>query len=152
MISPHTLSFCCRLSHPIVLGTIIGVSLLGGIVPDLTAQQPDRIFASAARANNFSNDDLRNYAKSLMQIEPLRQSTLAEIRNVQGGPLPNLICNQPATMVGLKDAARSRFIEYCDQCKSIAARNGLSMDLFNAITESLRTDPSLKQKIRSYMY
>lgn len=152
MTTPHTLSYYCRLTRPLLLAGIASMSILGGIVPDLSAPNLDRVFASAARADDFNDETLRNYARSLLQIEPLRQSALAQIRAANGGDLPNLVCNQPDMMGGLNDRAKSLFVNYCNQCKDIAESHGLSIDLFNAITQSLRSNPELKEKIRKHMH
>jgi hypothetical protein len=86
-----------------------------------------------------------------MAIEPRRQQALAEIRQLNGGELPNLICNQPQTMSSLNEKAQSRFVSYCNECRDIAASNGLSMDLFNSITETLRGNSTLKNRILNFM-
>ncbi|WP_232432160.1 DUF4168 domain-containing protein [Chamaesiphon minutus] len=127
------------------------LGLLAGIVPDLTAQQPSLIFSSTARADEFSDTDLRNYAAALMQIEPLRQSTLAQVSRANNGALPNLVCNQPNTMESLNSEARSLFIRYCNQCESIAASRGLSIERFNQITQAVRSNPQLQNRVRSFM-
>jgi hypothetical protein len=132
-----------------IMTSLLGI--LAGIVPDLTAQQPSLIFSSAARADEFSDNDLRNYAAALMQIEPLRQSTLAQVSRANNGSLPNLVCNQPNTMEALNSEARSLFIRYCNQCESIAASRGLSIERFNQITQSVRSNPQLQNRVRSFM-
>ncbi len=183
MTTPHTRHQICRLSRPIVLGTIAScLSILAGIVPDLSAQQPDRILSGAARADEigsraerqhrrpqnkidsnrrstmaqsseeFSDVELQNYAAALMQIEPLRQSTLSQtIRANGGGALPNLVCNQPSTMEGLNGEAKSLFVKYCNQSESIAASKGLSIDKFNQITQSVRSNSHLQNRVRGFM-
>jgi Domain of unknown function (DUF4168) len=127
------------------------LGILAGIVPDFTAQQPSLIFSSAARADEFSDADLRNYAAALMQIEPLRQSTLAQVSRANNGSLPNLVCNQPNTMEGLNGEAKSLFIRYCNQCESIAASRGLSIERFNQITQAVRSNSQLQNRVRSFM-
>jgi Domain of unknown function (DUF4168) len=127
------------------------IGILGGIVPDLTSSQPNLVFSSAARADDFSDPDLRNYAAALMQIEPIRQSTLAQVSRANSGNLPNLVCNQPSTMEGLNSEAKSLFVKYCNQCESIAASRGLSIDRFNQITQAVRSNPQLQNRVRNFM-
>lgn len=134
-----------------MLGTIATcLGLVSGIVPDFT-QQPSAFFSSSARADEFSDADLRNYAAALMEIEPIRQSTLAQVRASSGGTLPNLVCNQPSTMDSLNSEAKSLFVKYCNQCESIAASKGLSIERFNQITQSVRSNPQLQTRVRSFM-
>jgi hypothetical protein len=142
-----------HLSRPLLLGIVTGMlSILGGIVPDLTASQPSLMFSSAARADEYTDADLRNYAAALMEIEPIRQSALTQVRASAGGTLPNLVCNQPNTMEGLNSEAKALFINYCDRCESIASSRGLSIERFNQITQSVRSTPQLQNRVRSFMH
>jgi Domain of unknown function (DUF4168) len=152
---PHmaTLHTFTNLSRPLLLSAIFSLLGLGsGIVPDFTAQQHSQIFSSIARADDFSDTDLRNYAAALMQIEPIRQSTLTKVSQANGGgKLPNLVCSQPDTMAGLNSEAKSLFINYCNQCESITTSRGLSIEKFNQITQSLRANSQLKDRVRGFM-
>jgi hypothetical protein len=152
MTISHIRSNFYRLSRPLLLGIMTSLlGILGGIVPDFTARQPSAFFNISARADDFTDPDLRNYAVVLMQIEPLRQSTLAQVSRANSGTLPNLVCNQPNTMEGLNSEAKSLFIKYCNQCESIAASKGLSIDRFNQITQAVRSNPQLQNRVRSFM-
>jgi Domain of unknown function (DUF4168) len=178
MTTPHTHILHHCLSRPLLVGTIASLlSILVGIVPNPTGEN-NPIFSNAARADEtkltprrtanksetlrrqnlaqsgeeFSDSELRNYALALMQIEPIRQSTLAQvIRANGGGALPNLVCNQPSTMDGLNGEAKSLFIRYCNQSESIAASKGLNIEKFNHITQSVRSNPQLQNRVRGYM-
>ena len=152
MTTPHTPNTFRRLSRPLFLGILTSISgIFIGIVPDFTASQPSLLFSSAARADEFSEADLRNYAAALMQIEPIRQSALSQVRASTGGTLPNLVCNQPNTMEGLNLEAKSLFVNYCNKCETIASSRGLSIERFNQITQSVRSNPQLQNQVRSFM-
>lgn len=153
MIIPHTQSNFYSCFHPLIQALAIStLSLLGGIVPDFTAQQPHQIFSYAARADDFSDRDLRNYAAAVVKIESIRQATLAQVSQAMGGnKLPNLLCDRPNTMDGLNSEAKSLFINYCNQSESIAASHQLSIDRFNRITEAVRSNPQLQDRVRSLM-
>ncbi len=151
MKTPHTQINSCYF-RPLLVSMIAGwIGILSGTVPDLTASQPDLVFSSAARADDFSDSDLRNYAAALMQIEPIRQSALTQVSRANGGALPNLVCNQPSTMEGLNSDAKSLFVKYCNQCEGIAASRGLSIDRFNQITQAVRANPQLQNRVRNFM-
>jgi Domain of unknown function (DUF4168) len=153
MATLHTFTNFSNLSRPLLLSAIVSFLSLGaGIVPDFTAQQHSQIFSSIARADDFSDSDLRNYAAVLMKIEPIRQSTLTKVSQANGGgKLPNLVCSQPDTMAGLNSEAKSLFINYCNQCESIATSRGLSIEKFNQITQSIRENPPIKDKVRRFL-
>jgi Domain of unknown function (DUF4168) len=152
MTTPHARSNTDRLSRLLLMGIMTSLlGILAGIVPDFTAQQPSLIFSSLARADEFSDTELRNYAAVLMQIEPLRQSKLAQVSRANNGALPNLVCNQPNTMEALNSEAKSLFIDYCKQSESIAASRGLDSERFNQITKAVRSNPQLQNRVRSFM-
>ena len=152
MTTPHLRRNFNRLSRPLLLGFLTScVSIFGGILPDLTARHPSLLFSSAVHAQEFSDGDLRNYAAALMQIEPARQSALAQVSRANGGNLPNLVCNQPNTMESLNSEAKSLFIQYCNQCETIAASRGLSIDKFNQITQAVRANPELQTRVRGFL-
>jgi hypothetical protein len=152
MTTPHAPNTFHRLSRPLLLGILTSISgILVGAVPDFTASQPSLLFSSAARADEFSEADLRNYATALMAIEPIRQSALAQVRASAGGTLPNLVCNQPSTMEGLNTEAKSLFVNYCNKCEAIASSRGLSIERFNQITQSVRSNPQLQNRVRGFM-
>jgi Domain of unknown function (DUF4168) len=152
MTTLHSRSNFPPLSRPLLLGIItVLLGILTGAVPDFTAAEPSLFFSSSARADEFSDVDLRNYAVALMEIEPIRQSALAQVRASIGGTLPNLVCNQPNTMEGLNSDAKSLFVKYCNQCESIAASRGLSIERFNQITQSVRSNPQLQNRVRGFM-
>ncbi|WP_373538349.1 DUF4168 domain-containing protein [Chamaesiphon sp.] len=151
MIIPHTQSNFLGCLRPLLLALVASsLSLFGGIVPDFTAQQPHQIFSNVARADDFSDQDLRNYAAAVVKIESIRQSTLAQVSRAMGGnKLPNLLCDRPNTMDGLNSEAKSLFINYCNQSESIAASHQLSIEQFNRITEAVRSNPQLQDRVRS---
>jgi Domain of unknown function (DUF4168) len=152
MTTPHPRSNFYHFARTLLMGVMTGsLSLATGIVPDLTASQPSLVFSSSARADEFSDADLRNYAAALMEIEPIRQSALAQVRASTGGTLPNLVCNQPSTMEGLNNEAKSLFVKYCNQCETIASSRGLSIDKFNQITQSVRSNSQLQNRVRNFM-
>jgi hypothetical protein len=152
MTTSHVRRNFSSLFRPLFLGIMTGcLGILGGIVPDLTAQHPSLLFSNSARAEDFTDSELRNYAAALMQIEPARQSALAQVSRANGGKLPNLVCNQPNTMDTLNSEAKSLFVQYCNQSESIAASKGLSIDRFNQITQAVRANPQLQNRVRGLM-
>lgn len=152
MTIPDTRRRFYHLSRPLLLGIVAScLGILGGIVPDLT-QQPSSFFSSSARADVFGDPELANYATVLSLIEPIRKAALAQVSQANsGGTLPNLVCNQPNTMEGLNSEAKSLFVKYCNQCESIAASKGLSIERFNHITQAVRSSPQLQTRVRSLM-
>ena len=153
MTTPCSAGQFYRLARPLLLGILTSlIGIVSGTLPDLAASQPSLILASVARADEFNDPELRNYATALVEIEPIRQSALAQVSRANGnGALPNLVCNQPNTMESLNSEAKSLFVRYCNQCETIAASKGLSIDRFNLITQAVRANPQLQNRVRGFM-
>jgi len=60
-------------------------------------------------------------------------------------------CNQRQSFSQLPDNARKMAIEYCDQSEVIVQNNGLTINRFNQITQQVKQDPSLKQRLQSIL-
>ncbi|WP_309738807.1 DUF4168 domain-containing protein [Chamaesiphon sp. OTE_20_metabat_361] len=42
-------------------------------------------------------------------------------------------------------------MQYCNQCETIAASRGLSIDKFNQITQAVRSSTQLQNRVRSLL-
>ncbi|AFY92847.1 DUF4168 domain-containing protein [Chamaesiphon minutus] len=153
MTTPRSASQFYRSTRPLLLGILTGLlGILSGTIPDLAASQPSLLFATVARADEFKDPELRNYAATILEIESIRQSALAQVSRANGkAPLPNLICSQPTTMESLNSEAKSLFVRYCNQSETIAAKKGLSIDRFNYITQAVHSSLQLQNRVRSLM-
>ncbi len=81
MTTPHTQRILHRCSRPLLLlGTIASfLSILAGIVPDLSAHQYSQFFSSAARADETNTNTHRSHThNSVSQLKPTRRSTIAQ--------------------------------------------------------------------------
>jgi len=99
----------------------------------------------------LSEEEVSNYATTILEIEPIRQETFTKIQQVASpGTLPpNFICNQPDTVADLPKKAQTIAVDYCTQAKQISESNSLSMTRFNEITANLPTDATLQQEIQA---
>ncbi len=182
MTTPHPHIKFYSLFRSTALGAIAVLpAICCGIVPDLSAQ-PDRIFGVSARADErdsvqqgkrtptsvrakllrrssvaqaadeFSEPELRKYAAALMEIEPLRQSTLTQVIQANGGgTLPNLVCSDSKSMEALNNEAKTLFVKFCTQSEQIASSKGLTNDRFNHITQAVKSNPQLQNRVRGFM-
>jgi hypothetical protein len=151
MNTPHTTLDRLFKSRLIWLSVAVTLGIGSGIAPDLSKANTAQMFAQSVRAQDFNPNELRGFAMAAMQIEPIRKSTLGQIKQIQGGKVPNLVCNQPDSMNALNPEAKGLFVEYCNRCKSIAEGNGISLDRFNEIAQALKSNPDLKKKIVNFM-
>lgn len=131
---------------------VLGLSLSAvtmGLVPEY--QQGSLIIQNQVRAQNVSDEDLRKYAQAAIAIENLRQTTYSNIESAIGKSSGQMSCNQRQSFSQLPDNARRMAIEYCDQSEVIVRNNGLTVNRFNQITQQVKDNPSLKQRLQSIL-
>lgn len=117
------------------------------IVPEY--RQGSVTISSQAMAQNVSDEDLRKYAQAAIAIENLRQTTYSNIEGIIGRSSGQMSCNQPQSFSQLPENARKMAIEYCEQSEVIVKNNGLTVNRFNQITQQVKQNPSLQQRLQS---
>lgn len=141
-------------SRSLVVGLLATLGLLSGAVPKLGAQSPAAMFSNAAYAQTttttaVSNEEVRNYARSLLSIEPIRLTAYEEIKRISGSDrVPAIACHQPDSLNNLNRNIREIAVNYCTQAISIVASNNLSIGRFNTITSLLQNDRALASRIQ----
>ncbi|MBE9114311.1 DUF4168 domain-containing protein [Lusitaniella coriacea LEGE 07157] len=136
----------------LMIGTLATTSVLSGVVPTISSQSPGLTFQNAAHAVDVNPQELLNYAKALLAIEPLRQSTYNDIKRILGSrPVPNIVCDEPSSFANLPGNARQIAINYCHRSREISRRHGFSTDRFNRITGWVQSNPALKQRVQDAM-
>jgi hypothetical protein len=109
--------------------------------------------ASSAFAFNSQVDaqtptEIRNYAKSVLAMEPERRQAFEEIKKLIGGrEVPQIVCSDSNSLNGLPNKARDIAVNYCNRSQKIVEQNGLSIDNFNKITRDLQSNEKLKAEI-----
>ncbi|MDB9312541.1 DUF4168 domain-containing protein [Spirulina sp. CS-785/01] len=137
------------LLRSLLVGTIAAAGLGFGVVPDFSRPTTPRL-ANAAVAQDFSEQELRSYARALLEIEPHRQRAYNEIKD-QAGSVPNIVCNRRGTFSGLPGNARQIASNYCNQSREIVEEVGLTIERFNQITSRVQDDPRLARRIQDEM-
>ncbi|NES94269.1 MAG: DUF4168 domain-containing protein [Desertifilum sp. SIO1I2] len=99
----------------------------------------------------LSEEEVSDYARTVLTIEPIRQETFTQIQQVvsPGTLPPNFVCNQPDTVAQLPKKAQSIAVNYCTQAKAISQTNNLELSRFNEITASAASDEILRQEIQA---
>lgn len=136
------------LSRSLVVGALTTLGLLSGHAPDLSGHSIALVFSSAAYAQPVSDPEVSNYARAVLVMEPVRQTSFNEIKKMIGsGDVPPIVCHKPESLDALPDNARNIAVSYCTRSKEIVESNRLSIARFNAITVNLQNDPDLKRRI-----
>ncbi len=127
------------------------VSISCEVIPELSKQNPQLTPSSSAQTQNFSDEQVVNYAKAVLKIETHRQQAYQNLQQLIGDEPPEILCNQPKTFKGLSREAQKVAVSYCVTSKSVAEESGLSEDQFNIITLRLQSDEELKKRIQNAM-
>jgi len=136
------------LSQSLIVGAFATVGVISGVAPDISARS-GVVFSSAAYAQAISNTEVTNYARSVLVMEPVRQTAFTEIKKMISGDIPPIVCHKPGSLNALPGNARKIAVNYCRRSQEIVESNGLTINRFNAITVNLQNNPDLKRRIHN---
>ena len=152
-------SYCFRsnltrmVSQSLLIGSFTAIGLLSGLIPGLSQGSPTLVFSTAvyAQPTNVSAQDIRSYAEAVLKIERLRYAAYQEIKNILNSKdVPEIACNNPATINSLRSQAREIAQNYCNQSSAIVASyfpKGKN-SRFNEITTLMQSNQSLRTRIQ----
>jgi Domain of unknown function (DUF4168) len=155
MVIAHQMShfkFKSLLARSLMVGVGAAASLCLGLVPSFQSSSGVSFasglsFDSAAYAQAISDSDVQSYARSVLAIEPLRQSAYEEIKGISGS-VPSIECHRPSSLNDLPGNVRQIAANYCNQAISIVEGNGLTISRFNEIRVAQDADTSLLNRIQ----
>lgn len=135
--------------HALLAGTASTIAILLGVVPSVE-QSTGLTFSSAAYAQSISDQELERYARSVLEIEPLRQAAYDQIKQINGS-VPDIRCHEPDSLSGLPSSIRGIAETYCERATTIAAQNQLGIVRFNQITVAQQNDANLRSRIQQVL-
>ncbi len=135
------------LLQALAAGTLAATGLLLGVVPNF--DQANLSWNNAAYAQSVSNQEVQQYARSVLTMEPYRETAFSKIQQITGSnDVPVVACHRPSSLSNLPENIRDIAIDYCNQAISIVESNGLTITRFNQITVAHQSDASLRGKIQ----
>ena len=137
------------LRQSLLAGVISAAALASGWAPGLYGQSPIPVFGSAAQAQEISNEEISNYARAVLAIEPRRLEVYNEIKGIVGGSVPRVVCNETREINRLSGNVRGIAVNYCQQAKKIIESNNLTVGRFNQLTLLQQASPAVKQRIQA---
>jgi hypothetical protein len=151
-----------RFRHPLartlIRSAAIGAfSTAGFFISFMSPAQPGAFLPTIGKTTlaqdaNLSPQQMRSYAQSVLQIEPIRQAAYRDIKNIVGNDdVPAIACHQPNSLNGLSRQVRSIAVEYCNRSIAIVEDNGLSIEAFNNITGMVQRNPNLATQVQQEM-
>ena len=121
---------CTRIISSTILA---GIGLSFSLIPKVSLNSPAISFSIAAIAQEFTPEEITNYAKAGYEVELLRREIYQEIKTSIDEPPPNIVCDRPETIQELQPEIREIADRYCTQSQQIVLENNLTIDRFNEL-------------------
>lgn len=110
------------------------------------------IFSTHAIAQKLpSTREMKNYAETLLIMEPIRQETLEKIKKMLSNgrrSLPIIACNDKNSINNLPNKARVVVVNFCQSYQSIVSENEMTIERFNQITDIINRN----EEVQNDMY
>ena len=126
---------------------LAGIALINGFVPEVSGRSPS--FSINAYAQEFTPDEIENYAKAGYEVELLRREVYKEIKTLIKEPPPNIVCDRQETLQGLDEAVRAIAVDYCDRSRQIVEENNLTISRFNELKTYYDRRDSFYQQVQN---
>lgn len=132
-----------------LFGWLAGLTaVLAGCSSPSASDSPTPI--STPSGKSFTTEEVKNYAKAVLAIEPSRQSAYNEIQKLSNDEkVPGITCTKADTIAALPKSIQDIAVNYCNQAKKIGESQGLTMPQFNAITVSAQSNLELQKRIQN---
>lgn len=145
-----------NLSHQltqITLTTTLAITaIIMGIIPEFDHNFARLNWGNQIVAQTITNEEIDNYAKAVLNIEPLRQQAFNDIEKIMGtNSINNITCDQPQSLNSLNRDARSIAQNYCQSSQKIVENTGLTAKKFNEITQIAQSNQDLQRRIQNAM-
>lgn len=133
----------------LLVSVMATAGLLSGVAPGWQAGQLELSSAAMAQSKKtVTAEHVANFVRAAMAMEPKRKQAVEEIQSVMG-EVPAIRCDNRDSFNELDPAVRSVAINYCNESKRIVESSGLSVERFNAILMSQKSDQALRDRIQS---
>jgi hypothetical protein len=132
-----------------VLLSAFGV--ISGFIPVFKPQLGEFSFSNVAYAQNFTEEEVVNFARAGFGVEMLRQKVYREIKEIIDRPPPNIACNQPNTINNLDSNIRVIVDNYCKESTQIILDNDLTIARYNQLKKLYDREGEFYQKVQTVL-
>lgn len=130
------------LSHLLFASLLTLPWLLGGVAPNLGSRS--RLMSSVATAQALSDEEVRQFAQSLWDIEQLRLQVYDAIKK-EFGNIPTIDCSDSNSVDGLEPEIRELAVCFCNESKKIVLEdNQLTISQFNSFKKTYEEEPAVQ--------
>lgn len=141
------------LGESLIIKILAAIAWLVGLTAILAGCAANRASDSDVQNSpslSVSSEEVENYAKVVLAIEPKREAATKEILRIsKKDKVPNIACTKPKTITSLPRNVRGIAVNYCQQAKDISESNGLTIVRFNDITAAVQSDEQLNIRIHN---
>ena len=135
------------LSRILVVSVLSSLGFFFGTTPNISGQFGSVTFGSAAYAQEFNDSDIGKFARAALPIEMKRRDTEQRIKDINGGNVPEIGCDQTENLNNLSGDVRSAVVDFCKFSADKIKENGLDVGQFNAIKLRYNSDPAVKKRV-----
>ena len=134
-------------------GILAATGIFGSLFLEVSPQFSRLPFSASAYvyAQDYTPEEVANYAKAGYEVELLRQRVYKEIKEMLNEPPPDIVCNQPETLASLASNVRQVADQYCDDSKEIVQDNDLSINRFNELKIFYDRGGSFYQQVQNIL-
>lgn len=147
-------SFPLIITQTILTSALTLFGVLSGFVPYFSPNLSESWrFEGVAWAQGVgvNDNEVRSYARIVLQMEPRRQTVLRDIETIIGEKPEEIPCYQTRPLRRLPQDARELALSYCNAYRELIEREGLRVSRFNEITKKAQADQDLKRRIQDAM-
>lgn len=138
---------------------LAAIALMGGVIPEVSLQASTfnnlQITAASSSTNayaqQFTPEEITNYAKAGYQVELLRRQVYKEIKTMINQPPGDIACDQEETLEDLNPNVREITERFCNQTIDIVQRNNLTVDRYNELKTNYDRQESFYQQVQSVL-
>ena len=138
-------------SRPVWIKTLVAIALGSTLLASCAAS--DESIAETEQVGEPVLDKeqtITAYARSVLEIDRLRRTAYDQIAEANSdAPPPQVICDNPDTVAGLRGEIKRIAVNYCREAKEIVEREQLNVTIFNEVTQRISDDAQLKADIEN---
>ena len=141
--------FVTKINRSLITAGILAVtSILSGITPKISPQSNFLNWNNAVYAQEYTSEEIYNYAKAGLEVERLRQQVYQEIKSMVDEPPPEITCDRPETISNVPNNIRNIVNNYCYRSRQIVRENNLSIQRFNQLKTYYDRRGSFHQEVQ----
>jgi Domain of unknown function (DUF4168) len=141
--------------YTLIAGILAAMSFFSGVIPKITAPSlkggVSLTWDNIAHAQEYTSEEIYNYAKAGFEQEMLRQQVYQEIKSMVNQPPPDITCDRPKTMNNIPANIRGLVNNYCNRSLQIVGENNLSIQRFNQLKTYYDRGGSFYQQVQQQL-